>query len=346
MSAQSSLVMRAKSVATLAPLLYTTEANYFQAQPYSVANLTTRDFTRVTPLKAVTQFNQLVIFERDKDHDYFDVDQIEIVVGAATHNVAATTEQYVDGAGYLMIQRPVYKLHSNQLNSVVVPYEWAALKDRLRWHCTRENMQVCDNLNYLADQNAAFLAAALASGWTFVVDFDLGLEHESKEIMQFIVAFNIRPRFEFYLPKLEQVVDLKGLSTISNSSTLITSVTLIQNNIHISGYERDQEIARYDDDNGIFHLTHRFEVEEYTIPHNRNFFDVPLLTTGTHEAAFFIFRPESRLVANLSDPLFWTWGTPNATRTSYTQTIGGNTLTRPERFDIRASNGNIIFPGM
>lgn len=157
MSSQSSLVMRARVIGTLTPVLATADSNFFEQQAYSVINVTTRDFTVITPLKAETQFGRRYCFERDKDHDYFDIDQIEVVTAAATGLAAPQVEQYVDSAGYLLIQSPRYIFTNQQLNSVQVPWEWHRLKDILGMHITEEQYTNAVKLNYLADQSVAFL---------------------------------------------------------------------------------------------------------------------------------------------------------------------------------------------
>ncbi len=347
MSAQSALVMRARNATSLAPVVYGAGMNFFQNEPYQVINVHTRDFTRVSPLQTVSSFGKKVIFERDKDHDYFDIDEIEIVVSAAT---GATTQYYVDGAGYLLINKPIYKITNNQLNSVSVPVQWRRLKDLLGIGCTEEQYNRKKE-NYLVDQSQAYRNGALVNGHRFRIKFELGLCTD-RETMQFVVGFGTRPRFEFDLPDYTTIVNFNTLATttITNQTTIINSITLIENNLHINPSEREAELARHDDPPGIFNLIKRFETQTDYIAAGSTYAEINLLSTGTHEVAFFIFQPEATLstdttsAATNNDPLFWSWGVPDSTRTVYTLTHNALTYRRPEKFQIKSSSGNVIFP--
>lgn len=351
MSAQSSLVLRAKNATTLAPVVYTSGSNFFSSEPYQVINIHTRDFTRVSPLQPITAWGKHVIFERDKDHDYFDIDEVEVNVAAATGTI--TTQQYVDCAGYLVVNNPRYKLTNNQLNSVVVPVQWRRIKDLYGIQCTEEQYNR-KKQNYLADQSVAYLQAAFANGFRFRVKMELGLNAD-KECMQFVVGFGTRPRFEFDLPELSVIVNHKGSASalVTNQTSIISSVYLIQNNLHINPSEREFELARMDEPPGIYNLIKRFETNVDYIAAASTTASITLQSTGTWEAVFFIFQPEEFLDSTTTDsatdpydPLYWSWGTPNSTRTIYTLTSAstGYTYRRPETFSIQSSSGNVIFP--
>lgn len=350
MSAQSSLVMRARVIGTLTPVLASANANFFQQQAYSVINVFTRDFTRLSPLKAETQFGRHIIFERDKDHDYFDIDQLEIITNPATGLAAPQVEQYVDGAGYLLVNKPVYRFTNQQLNSVQVPWEWHRLKDILGIHITEEQYAARIRENYLVDKNVAYLQLKLLRGHQFVVDFDMGLDYDSKECMQFIVGFNTRPRFEFDLGNAADLINISTGNQPTNLSTIINSITMIQNNVHILPATRKFELSRQDRANGVFVKIHRFEIQTNTIAAGQTKARIELLSTGTHEAAFFIFTPSSTSFAYgnnfAKDPAFWSWGVPDLTVVppTYTLTTATGTLRRPERFHIESASSNIIFP--
>lgn len=348
MSAQSATVMRNKNVGTLTPVLATSGMNHFSSKPYSVINLHTRDYTYISPLKEVTGWGQTAVFERDKDHDYFDLDQIVVITAAATSSAGAlTTQEYVDGAGYLLVNKPVYKITNSQLNANLVPPYWQKIRHILAMNETFEQYTQCDKLNLLADQNTLFRRAALASGWRFISDFDMGLNHWSKECMQFVVGFNIRPRFQFTLPAVTDVVNNGGAAgTISNATTMISNVYLVQNNLHVNPKERRMEMARLDMRGGIYQLTRKFEEQVDYVPTGVYTHTINLLTNGTHEFVFFVFIPEEYYNPSTDYSkrlLDWGWGTPNSTRTVYTRTIGNYEYRRPETFEIKSSNGNVIF---
>lgn len=194
------------------------------------------------------------------------------------------------------------------------------------------------------------MGQSLASGWRFLVDFDLGLDYDSKECCQFIVGFNTRPRFDFQLANAADVINISTGNQPTNLSTIITSVQLIQNNVHLLPAQRKVELARQDMHNGVFVKIHRFEIQTNTIAAGLTSTQIQLLSTGTHEAAFFIFSPASTSFAYgtnfAKDPAFWSWGVPDSTRNVYTLTTATGTLRRPDSFYISSANGNIIFPAV
>lgn len=310
----------------------TTGLNFFSNEAHGVINVFHRDLLRIPATKDSAKFGQVVTFEIDKTHDYWDYNQLELVTSAATFTVPQTVEQYVDGAGYRMMDNVKITLTNNQLNSYTVPYLWNRLKDLLYY---TDETRFKKRENYLADQTALFLRSKLASGHTFIVDIDAGWHMESKECLMMTSACSARVKIEIKLARPEEIIDLNGVaaSNVTNITDLISSVTLLHPCLHINADEREVELNKRDEPDGIFTLIHKFEVQEQDIPIGRTgAYNLPITLTGTYTQMLLVFRPTAYLDTDYAqDPIYWTG--PSMT------VSGGNVCYMPDELSVSVTNG-------
>src|SRR5271170_7080999 len=128
---QGNLVTHARTAGATSALNYTAGYNQFCNQAYTVSNIFHREYLYGPPQRDVTNFGQTVTLLIDKNHDFWDKQQLEFVTNPAVFTVPQTVERYIDGFGYRLIDKVEVTITNTQLNSVTIPYEWARIKDVL-----------------------------------------------------------------------------------------------------------------------------------------------------------------------------------------------------------------------
>lgn len=333
--------LKLRTVGAQAPLGYGTGLNMFANRAHAVTNVCHREYLPVEPLRQVTAFGQKVEYDFNKDHDYHYKTQMILVTNAATFSVPQVNEQFVEGAGYRMIENIQLLYNSNRLNCSIIPWEWQKLQDMIY---EDDRLQKLKEDNYLLNKTVAQLRAALANGYTFTIDLYWGTPY-SRGLFFMTSSMSARPRMSIQLATQDQIIQdrTSNGANISNLGTLIRSIQFNHNCIHVLPSAREEEMARYNTIDGVFSLVDHFDVLDTYVPAGTTgTYPIQLNTlTGTYDQIWIICRARVQMdVPWHTDPTFWT-----GKQFTYDDGTGAGTDTFnwPDRFDLQFGTNHFTF---
>lgn len=335
-------LLKLRSVGAQAPLNYAVGINQFANRAHAVSNVCHREYLDIDPMRAVTSFGQCVEYEFNKDHDYHTRTQLILVTNPATFTgPGQVNEQFVEGAGYVMVENITIKYNSTRLNCSIIPFEYQKILDMI---FEDDRLQNLKSDNYLLNKTVAQRKSALALGWTFIIDLYWGTAY-SRSLYLMTSAFSSRPRIQVQLANQNVVIQDKTSSgaNISNLNTLIKFITFKHNGLHVLPSAREEELQRYNQDDGIFSLVDHFDVLDTLVPAlTTGPFQIKLDTlTSTYEHVWIICRSNVQMSTPWhEDPAFWSGKQFTFDDGSGVTT---NTFNWPDRIDMQFGTNHFVF---
>jgi hypothetical protein len=242
----------------LASLIFAPGAvtNFLENSPHSVLNPYYVDFYQQDLIgQSPTSFNQQVLkFEMQKYLDCFRTGYFKLITNAATFTVPQTTEAFVNYTGFKLFPRIQIQLTNNDYTgNFVLPYFMYSRQNLIQF--ARQYLEHQED-TMMIGKSAAFRQAALASGWTFIVDLEVGQSLRGFENMFWISPLANQLTICATLANANEVIFAPGgLNTnISNINTLINSVTFVAEGFTVDDDARANVIATYNTDDGVYNF--------------------------------------------------------------------------------------------